>query len=166
MVPLFVEFALEVWHHPIPLENAIEAVQEATSRKQLWFAYYKDANQPDASKTISGFLVLGRETPRTIAIRNMFVSPAFRRKGVAEALIRAATRFYLGAEPLGFDLQGAEPVRPKEEVCLNVADPGAKRLYIRCGYQLEGDQTDAVTGKRKWYPTSLLGVEPIETGKE
>lgn len=162
LASLYIEFKNEVWHQPEAPEKAVQAVQQATSRERLWFVYYKDTNQPHALKTIAGFVLLGRETPRTIAIRNMFVSPAFRRKGVAEALVRAVTRFYLGAVPLGFELRGAEAIHPKEEICLNVKDPGARRLYIRCGFQFEGDQTDAVTGKRKWYPTSVFGVESID----
>ncbi|KAK7694007.1 hypothetical protein QCA50_003583 [Cerrena zonata] len=164
LTPLYRDFSREVWHpnHVVAVEVAVKALRQATGRKQLWFAYHNHPDQQDGSKTAAGFLLLGRETPRTIAIRNMFISPAFRRKGIAEALVRAATRFYLGAKPLGFDLQEPGSIHPKDEICLNVNDPGAKRLYIRCGFQFEGEHVDAVSKKKKWYSTATFEVEPID----
>ncbi|KAI0647380.1 hypothetical protein C8Q79DRAFT_1009481 [Trametes meyenii] len=43
-----------------------------------------------------GFVVNGRATPRTVAIKNVYVPPEHRRKGYAEAMVRAMSRHYLG----------------------------------------------------------------------
>lgn len=49
---------------------------------------------------IEGYVATDRETKRTIAIRNVFVSLNHRSKVAAEAMTRAVTRFMLGAERL------------------------------------------------------------------
>lgn len=99
---------------------------------------------------IAGFCVLGRSTPRTISIKNVYVKPDYRRRGIAETMVRALTRYYLGAEPLGFE--GAPAGIPKEgvkkEVCLNVKDESAIRLYKRTGFLLGEGDLDPVSGKR------------------
>ncbi|KIP06696.1 hypothetical protein PHLGIDRAFT_13701 [Phlebiopsis gigantea 11061_1 CR5-6] len=49
---------------------------------------------------IEGYVATDRETKRTIAIRNVFVSLNHRSNVAAEAITRAVTRFMLGAERL------------------------------------------------------------------
>ncbi|KAI0094063.1 hypothetical protein BDY19DRAFT_920550 [Irpex rosettiformis] len=108
---------------------------------------------------VAAFGAVGRITPRTIAIRNIYVSPSHRRKGIAEALVRALTRYYLGAKPLGFKggpLNG--PVEGvKEEVNLNVGEEAVERIYKRCGFLL--DQEEHNEGKKGWFHSVFRGVE-------
>lgn len=163
LVPLYIDFTSCVLSRTISTGEASTILEQAMHRKQLWFVYYREDGQPETlKKTISGFLLLARCTPRTIAIKNLYVSPSFRRKGIAEALVCATTRIYLGAQPLGFELRGVDYIQPKKEVCLGVLDPGAKQLYVRCGFKFEGDRIDTVTGDERWYPISLLGVTPAD----
>ncbi|KAK7694006.1 hypothetical protein QCA50_003582 [Cerrena zonata] len=162
IVPLYKKFREEATNSTASDEEALQFLRQALDSKHLWFVYYKDADYKNVPRTVSGFLSLGRETPRTIAIRNVFVSPTLRKKGIAEAFVRAITRFYLGAKPPGLDLEGTELIHPKDEICLNVNNPSAKRLYIRCGFQFGGDQMDSVTGKQRWHPTPVFGVEVAE----
>ena len=111
---------------------------------------------------VAAYVLLGRVTPRTIAIRNVYVLQAHRRKGIAEAMVRAVSRYYLGAGSYG--LEGAPEVPPtvgfKEEVNLNVENgAAAQRVYKRAGFLLpdgEGEEltggVDPVTGRKAWYP--------------
>lgn len=111
---------------------------------------------------VVGFCLVGRVTPRTIAIRNVFVAASHRRQGIAEALTRAMTRFYLGVKPLGFE--GAPLDEPmggaKEEICLNVEDEVAERVYKRAGFLLDANEPG--TGKRGWFPSAYRGVKYLE----
>jgi ribosomal protein S18 acetylase RimI-like enzyme len=110
---------------------------------------------------IAGYCLTGRATAHTVAICNIYVSPEHRRKGVAEALTRAMTRYYLGAQPLGFE--GAPISGPpkgiKREVCLIVAEEHVERLYKRCGFLLGVEDCDPETGKRGWYRSTARGMK-------
>ena len=109
---------------------------------------------------VAAFGAVGRVTPRTISIRNVYVAPSYRRKGIAEALVRALTRYYLGVKPIGFDGPPSNgPVGVKEEINLNVGEEGAERIYKRCGFLL--DQYEPVTGKKGWFHSVYRGVEYI-----
>ncbi|KAI0703559.1 acyl-CoA N-acyltransferase [Cytidiella melzeri] len=103
-----------------------------------------------------GYSAVGRVTPRTVAIRNVYVAPSHRRRGIAEALTRAVTRFYLG---LGFE--GAPSDGPaegaKDEICLNVSREEVERIYKRAGFLL--DQADPDTGKPGWFRSSVRSVQ-------
>ncbi|EPS99052.1 hypothetical protein FOMPIDRAFT_112188 [Fomitopsis schrenkii] len=57
---------------------------------------YKDEGE-NAQCDVAGYLLLGRNTPRTVAIRNVFVAPEHRRRGLAETMVGAVTRACLGA---------------------------------------------------------------------
>ena len=111
---------------------------------------------------IAGYCATGRVTNNTIAIRNVYVSRRHRRKGVAEAMTRAMTRYFLGATPLGFE--GALAAVPREgvkrEVCLNVAEEHVERLYKRCGFLF--GEPDPESGKTAWYPTTFRGIDVLE----
>ena len=109
---------------------------------------------------IAGYIATGRTTPRTVAIRNVYVAPKHRRKGIAEAMTRAVTRYMLGAEPLGFEgaPTGGPPTGPKEQVCLNVAEEHVARLYKKCGFLLGDDDRDPVTGAKGWIYSSFQTI--------
>lgn len=113
---------------------------------------------------VAGYTATGRTTFRTVAIRNVYVSPNHRRKGIAEAMTIAMTRYLLGAQPLGFN--GAPDGPPakgiKEEVCLNVAKDYVERLYKKCGFLLGEDDRDPVSGKKGWFATAFRGVKVLE----
>ncbi|KAF7799554.1 hypothetical protein EIP86_010791 [Pleurotus ostreatoroseus] len=154
IVPLIVDFRT----HGLlkfTVEEAQRQARVAVNMKQLWFCRVGDE--------IAAYILIGRITPRTVAIRNVYVAPAHRRKGIAEAMVRALTRYYLGAEPLGFE--GAPSPKPdvgtREEICLNVAEEFVARLYARCGFLLGPDDHDPVTGKKGCFDSCWRGVEPL-----
>lgn len=153
VAPLVVDFRK---HGPkeTTLEDAKRVMRAAVQTKQLWVC-----RRPE--KAIVGYSLVGRVTPRTIAIRNVYVSSSHRRKGIAECMVRALTRFYLGAEPLGFE--GAPSPKPaagtREEICLDVAEESVARLYKRCGFLLGEDDHDFVTGEKGWCQWLWRGVE-------
>lgn len=156
LAPLFVEFHA-VGPDTATLEEGVSVLRDAIKSGRLWYCRYHDP------AGMAGYIMLGRETPRTVAIKNVFVSANYRRKGIAEALVRAVTRYYLGTEPLGFELQRSEEGRKvKREVCLNVADAGAKRLYIRCGFLLADDARDPRTGRDGSYASIWRGLKVVE----
>ena len=164
---MYVDFVEGVIHSTIPQEKARDVLRLAANRNRLWFVCYQDPNQPvTSSKIMAGFIRVGRDTPKSISIMNVYVSPAFRKKGIAEALVRAVTRFYLGVKPLGFDYQGDDLLQPKDEVCLGVIDPGAERVYIRSGFQFEGDPVDATTGRKKWFPATYFELQSVDKGED
>lgn len=136
------------------LEEAKRVMQAAVQMKQLWLC-----RSPEGE--IVAYSLVGRVTPRTIAIRNVYVSPSHRRKGIAECMVKALTRLYLGAEPLGFE--GAPSAKPalgtREEICLNVSEDYVAQLYKRCGFLLGEDDHEPMTGKKGWFQSSWRGVE-------
>ena len=113
---------------------------------------------------IAGFCTTGRATACTIAIRNLYVDPRHRRKGIAEALTMGMLRYYLGARPLGFE--GAPDGPPakgvKQEVCLNVGEDFVERLYTKCGFLFGEDAKDPITGKKAWIPLAICEVKILK----
>ncbi|KAI8989756.1 hypothetical protein BD414DRAFT_414338 [Trametes punicea] len=118
--------------------------------------------------SIVGFAILGRATPKTIALRNVYVAPEHRRKGIAEGMVGAITRFCLGIRPIGYEglPDGPPAFGTKDVVCINVIDPAAERIYQRVGY-LFPERTrdglvmcgkDPVSGLTAWFPSVLRGV--------
>ena len=168
LAPLYMEFLA---HSPstATYEEAVSVMKDAIKARRLWYCRYQDSSEePNLStKEIAGYVMVGRETPRTIAIRNVFVSSNYRRKGIAEALVRAVTRYYLGAAPLGFNASGTEiGHKAKEEVCLNVADEGARKLYIKCGFLLEDGARDPKSGREGSYASIWRGLKVVEPDTE
>lgn len=118
----------------------------------------------------AGYIITSRSTPRTIAIRNVYVSPAHRRKGVASFMVRAISRYHLGVRPVGYEgVQDGLPENGvKDVVCINVADPDAERIYRRAGFLFpepteDGSSRgglDPVSGQKAWFPSVWLGFEP------
>ncbi|KAH8099508.1 hypothetical protein BXZ70DRAFT_942061 [Cristinia sonorae] len=137
--------------HQSTLEEARGVIANAVNSRDVWICR--------VGGVVTGYILTGRFTLRTVAIKNVFVTPSHRRKGIAEALVRAVTRYYLGADPRGFE--GGPDAGPsdgkKEEVCLNVATEEAERLYKRTGF-LFGAK-DPLSGKEGWYASCWRGVE-------
>lgn len=150
---LYMDFLGNTPPHSITIEEAKTTMERFVQLGEIWMC------RVDGER--AGYCATGRDTSRTIAIRNVYVSPEHRRKGVAEAMVKAITRYYLGAYPLGFD--GAPTTGPpkgvKREVCLNVTEEHVERVYKRCGFLLGPDDRDPETGNRGWYPTTYRGVK-------
>ncbi|KAI0362481.1 hypothetical protein OH77DRAFT_1416743 [Trametes cingulata] len=160
LFPLYFEFRSQTGRtHALHVEQ--ETLRKGISAGVAWIC------RIDGS--IVAFIVLGRVTPRTIAIRNVYVIPERRRKGIAESLVKAMTRYYLGVSPLGYQVTaGDHPAEgPKDTVCIIVADPAAERIYRRAGFlfpeKTEDGATaggrDPVSGLKTWYPVTLRGFE-------
>ncbi|KAI1789194.1 hypothetical protein LXA43DRAFT_1022307 [Ganoderma leucocontextum] len=157
--------ATSPWRGIFSIEEAIGTLTGPADAGLVWVCRLEA--EPDGHP--AAFAVLGRVTPRTIAIRNVYVSPEHRRKGVAETMVRAITRYFLGvAAPYG--VHGVPDGPPacgfKEEVNLNVGDPSAEGVYRRSGFLLPtgtGEDmkggVDPETGRRAWYPSIWRGVE-------
>ena len=95
-----------------------------------------DSDGPPLS-LVAAYVFTGRATPSTIAIRNVYTRESHRRKGLAGALVKAATTYWLeGVERGG-----------KMEVVLFV-EPGnpAERVYRKCGFTI----TDEAYERRGW----------------
>ncbi|KAI0672895.1 hypothetical protein C8Q78DRAFT_1021800 [Trametes maxima] len=118
-----------------------------------------------------GFVINGRATPHTLAIKNVYVPPEHRRKGYAEAMVRAMSRHYLGVLPVGYGVSADPPaVGLKDAICINVMNPAAERVYRRAGflfpeYDLDGKPVggyDPATGRKGWFLSVLRGLQPEE----
>ena len=88
-------------------------------------------------RVVAAYASTGRATPSTIAIRNVYTRESHRRKGLLEALVNAATTYWL---------KGVEGGK-KTEVVLFVG-PGspAERVYRKCGFTI----TDVAYEQRGW----------------
>ncbi|KAI0719094.1 acyl-CoA N-acyltransferase [Cerioporus squamosus] len=170
LAQLYIAFQLDTpWHGVVSREAALAFIERPVKAGLVW--YIRVDGEP------VGYVLLGRITPRTISIRNVFVSAAHRRKGLAEAMVRGVARYYLNAPPHGVQpIQDGPPaVGFKEEMNLNVAEAGAERVYKRCGFLFPdnyGDNAtggiDPATGRKAWYPSAGPGVvrEPEPSSEE
>jgi len=136
-----------------------------------------DRDTKDHSSLV-GYLLLGRNTPRTVAIRNVFISLEHRKRGLAEMMVRAVTRACFGASSLLCDdMKLEDPVDvemkvgvpgwgTKSAVCLLVSKPAVARIYrnIRalwiCGRPgRQGLSTQySATGRSRCYVQELRDV--------
>ncbi|KAH9901477.1 acyl-CoA N-acyltransferase [Cubamyces lactineus] len=117
---------------------------------------------------IVGFISLGRPSPKTIAVRHVYVHPAHRRKGIAEAMVGAVTRYFLGVQSAGGEDVFAEPpaVGVKDFVCINAVDIAASRVYRRAGFLFPEQTADGVerggidpkSGQKGWFYSVLRGI--------
>ncbi|RPD58469.1 hypothetical protein L227DRAFT_188399 [Lentinus tigrinus ALCF2SS1-6] len=158
---LYIAFQFDTpWHGVVTREAALAFVDRPVKAGLVWYVRVD-------GETVA-YVLLGRVTPRTIALRNVFVKPSHRRKGIAEAMVRGVTRYYLNAPPYGVQptTEGPPAVGFKEEVNLNVADEGAERVYRRSGFLFPDRNGDAVTGgidpatgRKGWYESIWRGVE-------
>ncbi|KAJ8455175.1 hypothetical protein ONZ51_g12595 [Trametes cubensis] len=117
---------------------------------------------------IVGFISLGRPSPKTIAIRHVYVLSAHRRKGIAEAMVGAITRYFLGVQPAGGEGVFAKPpvAGVKDFVCINAVDIAASRVYRRAGFLFPEQTADGVekggvdpkSGQKGWFYSVLRGI--------
>lgn len=151
---LFFAFAA-FWKNRISIEGARSRMAAAVCFGDAW------VHRVDGE--IAAFCTVGRETARTIAIRNLYVDPKHRRKGIAEALTTGMLRYYLGAQPLGFEgaPDGPPPKGVKQEVCLNTGEDCVERLYTKCGFLFEGNARSLVT-RKTWIPQTIRGVKVLK----
>lgn len=162
LAPLYAAFRLNsVWSEVVDMEAATAFMKGPVTRGLVWSCRLASDGPP------VGYVSLGRVTPRTIAIRNVFVLEEHRRKGIAETMVRAVVRYYLGVHPYGVEglPDGPPPEGLKVEVCLNVVEAGAERVYKRAGFLFpdrEGDTPtgggDPTTGRPSWYPSAWRGL--------
>ena len=159
LIPLHVDFVTtSPWPAKMTEEAAVAGLTRAITAKVVWI--YK------ADGLVAGYAIVGRPTPRTIAIQNVYVGSKHRRKGIAEALVRATTRYYLGVTPSGaVDVPDVPPFGVKAEVSLLVVDPSAEGVYRRSGFLFPApgdDETggwDPVTGQKAWFRCVWQGTE-------
>jgi GNAT superfamily N-acetyltransferase len=87
---------------------------------------------------VAAYVFTGRTTTATISIRNVYTREIHRRKGLARALVKLATKYWL---------ESVEEERRKTEVTLFI-EPGniAERVYRRCGFTI----TDVAYERRGW----------------
>lgn len=109
---------------------------------------------------IVSFVVLGRPTTKTIAIRNVYTHPKYRGQGIAERVTREVAKIYLTAERPVYDFKTSPPPFQADThwggrgtVCLFVADenPHARRAYIKAGF---------VDGEQRWVDRVVEGAAP------
>ncbi|KIP12356.1 hypothetical protein PHLGIDRAFT_331622 [Phlebiopsis gigantea 11061_1 CR5-6] len=156
LAQFFVDFAR---HGPreVSLEEARDKMRMHVDQGDIWVC--------KVDGEIAGFCVTGRSTAKTIAIRNVYVSPRHRRKGIADSMTRILTRYLLGATPLG-SVGGPAASSPKSvklEVVLNVAQDFVERIYKNCGFLLGTDDKDPVSGKKGWQALVFRGVRLLES---
>ncbi|KAF9818614.1 hypothetical protein IEO21_02594 [Rhodonia placenta] len=155
LVPLFVDFTYQTHQVAMP-EAARASLSRAVQGHKLWVCRFDG--------DLAGFTVVGRETPNTIAIRNVFVRPEHRRKGIAERMVGVLTRFYLGLDTV---LEPHYPMgQPKREICLLVKDPAVERIYARCGFLVGEDVRDPETGRKACYAFVSRGVQTSRQGEK
>ncbi|KAI0739363.1 hypothetical protein C8Q80DRAFT_1112121 [Daedaleopsis nitida] len=164
---LYIAFQRDApWHGIVSHEQALAVVTEPVTEGFVWVCRVDGA--------VAAYLMLGRATPRTIAVRNVFVAQEHRRKGIAEALVQTVTRYCLGVSIDGVEgvPPGPPPFGVKEEVGLNVEDLGAARIYKRAGYllpDLEGSRSmptggiDPETGRKGWTSSVCWSIKAETT---
>ena len=158
---LYIAFQLDdPWRRVVTHDAALGSVAGPVAAGLVWFVRIN--SEP------AGYVMLGRTTPRTIAIRNVFVSSPHRRKGIAEAMVRGVTRYYLNAPPYGVEpiLDGPPAVGFKEEVHLNVWEESAERVYKRAGFLFPDRSGDIVVGgvdpttsRKSWFTLARREIE-------
>ncbi|KAI0333579.1 hypothetical protein GY45DRAFT_1297048 [Cubamyces sp. BRFM 1775] len=156
LIPLYLDFSTFV--PGVRTREEDEARLRAVIASQLTWVCRVDG-------VIVGFISLGRPSPKTIAVRHVYVLPAHRRKGIAEAMVGAATRYVLGLEPVGFEgaFEGPPTVGVKDFVYINAVDIAASRVYRRAGFLFPEETADALerggidpkSGKKSWFYSVL-----------
>lgn len=148
-------------------EAAAIAHLEAKQQHNTFWLYCAPAAGHDGTKVAVkpvAFVVTGRATPRTVAIRMVYVSPSHRGQSVAQRMVAHVTRAHLvDANPVAVDiaesaygvvLEEDELTRwgRKAEVCLFAEPPNAaaRRAYGKVGFVEEAE---------RWCVINLEGVE-------
>ncbi|CDO73604.1 hypothetical protein BN946_scf185014.g74 [Trametes cinnabarina] len=160
LFPTYLDFRTETVG-PRSLDVEEEHLRFTIAQGTSWLCRINDA--------LVGFIVLGRVTPKTIAIRHVYVVPEHRRKGIAGGLVSAVCRYYLGVRPVGYDgiPEGDPTVGIKSFVCINALE-SAENVYRKAGFLfpertasgLAAGGRDPATGQRAWFRSVLGGVEP------
>ncbi|KZT69541.1 hypothetical protein DAEQUDRAFT_811313 [Daedalea quercina L-15889] len=90
------------WPSP-PSHVVLDNLRDAIAARALYvIRAYQSGDQTVAEQyDLAGYLLLGRNTPRSASIRNVFVAPEHRRRGLAEIMVRSVTRVCLGAPDPG-----------------------------------------------------------------
>jgi len=144
----------------ITLEQAAKLAEVGIRFKEFLLYMVKDA---EGKEECVAYLRDGRITLRHAAVRNVFTLPHFRRRGIAEALTRAAVVRLL-AEPHRMQATLA-PLLPAdvaelelEDVCIfaEKSNPGAQGVYKRVGYGFPGGDWEEEDGK-SWEECVELG---------
>ncbi|BGP38656.1 hypothetical protein JCM10450v2_002606 [Rhodotorula kratochvilovae] len=141
-------------------EGAVAHFRTVVARGAFWVyrAPPPTGGAADAPAEPVGFVQTGRPTPRTVAIRGVYVAPSHRSSGVATRMTAAVVRAHLAEAPrVALERGEAEDERTryggKDEVCLFVepGNPGARKAYGKIGFR----ETEAV-----WCDADLEGIEP------
>ncbi|BGP01327.1 Proteophosphoglycan [Rhodotorula toruloides ATCC 204091] len=142
---------------------AIADLKAKQRHNTFWF-YRAPPVGADESVAVApvAFLATGRATPRTVAIRMVYVSPSHRGQSIAQRMVTHVTRSHLlTANPLPLNLDELPPKEEedeetrwgrKDEVCL-FAEPenaAARRAYGKVGFGEE---------EGWWCTRNLEGVE-------
>lgn len=152
LAPLFLAFTA-IWPGVhLTLDDARKYMCEGVKKQTVWVARTPSSD----SAEIVGFVMLGRLTPHTVALKHVFTSPSYRRRGIAEQMLSVVMRGYLGIDsPSHSSATTTTTSSPSEnnlpggiktQICLNVSDVGAQRLYKRCGFLLGAGVVDVETG--------------------
>ena len=166
---LFRQFAYDVFHNDkLTLDEALAYAKPAVAHDRVWVAR-TPVSETETQTECAGFLMVGRITPHTVAIKHVFTSTAHRRKGIAFKLVRAALQHFLLPNPddahgSAISQDGGEKeTHKKEVVCLGVSDAGAIRLYTKCGFFLGESVTDPGTGWPGSYAASSRNLVWVQS---
>ncbi|GJE89097.1 GNAT family N-acetyltransferase [Phanerochaete sordida] len=132
-----------LWNTPLTAETARPRIVAHIACGEAWVCRAADG-------AAVAFCIVGRATPRTIAIKNVYVAPEHRRKGIASALVSAMLRYFLGVPEHGVEGPLVPAKGVKKEVCLNVGEDHVERMYAKCGF-LFGDAREPGFDKRPWF---------------
>ncbi|KZT72929.1 hypothetical protein DAEQUDRAFT_808892 [Daedalea quercina L-15889] len=163
---------------PSPSHVVLRILRDAIAARVLYAVRAYKHCGPTGDQTaaeqydLAGYILLGRNTSRTLAIRNVFVATEHRRRGLAEIMVRSVTRACLGApNPVTSEelesVQGTADVKvnvgapgwgTKSVVCLLVSEPAVARIYARCGFVVDLDAKDPATGRSLCYGQELRGI--------
>lgn len=174
LLPLVQELLAPTPVGPPPPERILADMRAAAERRLLYVvstagvgsAGARDGKEKEAAAELAGYLLLGSATPLVVWIRNVFIHAAHRRRGLAGRLVGAVTRACLGAgvtasgenrSGVSVDV-GVPGCGVKSSVCLRCSDPGAARVYGRCGFAVDEGATDPGTGEKLCYAYELRGV--------
>ncbi|BGP06610.1 hypothetical protein JCM10049v2_002434 [Rhodotorula toruloides] len=142
---------------------AISHVKAKQRHNTFWLYRAPSVGADDLAAAVApvAFLATGRATPRTVAIRMVYVAPSHRGQSIAQRMVSHVTRSHLlTADPLPLNLDNLPPVEiedgetrwgRKVEVCL-FAEPenaAARRAYGKVGFREE----------ERWCTRNLEGVE-------
>lgn len=138
---LFRDFrkALAPRGHFVNIEQSLIEARKALAENRLWI-YSVYSTTCEGLSLLAGYLTVGAETAQSIAITELFVHSDYRKRNVAESLVRAATIYYMSKAP-----------QPKRQLVCLIPDSfdAATRVFARVGFRL---------GEQARLETTLAGV--------